>query len=185
MVLADRDGKVTDSIYAMTIDTGSQTATDADASATNGYLPSGNYYPRCYNDNNGFMLLDNSIDATISVPWLTTPTITQNVISSYVGGKIISISGNGFVEDNIQNNQLYICGNRAEIISASATTLSAKVPTLVTAQTQSQYNLRPVGVISGTPISDDSTGGPIAFDGSLNTVYRSTNSACYVGVDFG
>lgn len=48
------------------------------------------------------------------------PTISA-VESSYAGGKQITITGSGFNTINPQNNDINVCGIRANVVSATET----------------------------------------------------------------
>jgi hypothetical protein len=47
------------------------------------------------------------------------------------------------------------------------------------------YNLAEPSIIKGSLISDTPANAPFAIDGVINSVYSSTNSVCYIGLDFG
>ncbi len=83
------------------------------------------------------------------------------------------------------NNEIAFCGLKANVISASATSVTVSVPALVTSVTQQLYSIASDTTISGKPFSDSQSKAILAFDGSPNTVYYSSNAVCYIGVDFG
>ena len=97
----------------------------------------------------------------------------------------MTISGNGFVTSNPENNDISVCGVRAEVISADDSSATIKIPALVTEHTQDTYSLASPAVISGTPIGDSADVAENAFDSTFNTLYVSDADECWVGVDFG
>lgn len=76
----------------------------------------------------------------------------------------MTISGNGFVTSNPENNDISVCGVRAEVISADDSSVTIKIPALVTEHTQDTYSLASPAVISGTPIGDSADVAENAFD---------------------
>lgn len=73
----------------------------------------------------------------------------------------------------------------AIVSSASATQLTFAIPPLITAQTQALYGLGKPKTISGTPFGDNNAAINFINDNNTNTIYNSSASVCYVGVDFG
>lgn len=117
-VLVDCMGQETDSVYDTTV-TVVDTVTSTVVAA---YLPAGNYHIRAVKDGYGFSLLDTDF---VTVAWSPAdPTLDAAITSSYTGGKSFSISGQGFVTDIIENNEVYVCGVKGKIISASASALT-------------------------------------------------------------
>lgn len=79
-----------------------------------------------------------------------------------------------------------MCGNKAVVTAATATTLTVQAPTLVTAVSNTKFKLASNKPMSGNPISDQGeTAGSLAFDMSTKTSYSSTSATCYVGLDLG
>lgn len=59
------------------------------------------------------------------------------------------------------------------------------MPALVSASTQTSYNLAKESVLKGTPISDTVALKDSAFDSLISTKYTSAAATCYIGLDFG
>lgn len=106
---------------------------------------------------------------------------------SYLGGAKQTITGSGFVDVKPSNNFISVCGLRANIISATSSSIVFAVPPLITQQTQDLYALgKPETPIKGTPFGDTASNINLAVDSNTNTFYTSTSSdTCFVGVDFG
>lgn len=106
---------------------------------------------------------------------------------SYNGG-FYTINASGLSPiSNIRVN-----GLRGDIISYDTTTNIAiyQLPPLLTPQTQNNYSLaKPARLDLSTAslFSDITTNSNVwqSFDGSLSSFYSSTNSTCWIGVDFG
>jgi hypothetical protein len=106
---------------------------------------------------------------------------------SYNGG-LFTVQANGLSPlSNIRVN-----GQVGSILdyNYNTSTVTYQLPALVTVLTQSTYNLASTGHIdlsAATFFSDTTTSSTVAssFDGSTSTFYGSTNSVCWIGVDFG
>lgn len=115
----------------------------------------------------------------------STPTGVAKSVS-YFGGASLTLTGSGFVNIAPTNNKLTVCGMKANVVSATSTSLTFTVPPLITQQTQSLYSLGQPASISGAPFGDTAVNINLAVDSNTNTFYNSnSNSSCYVGVDFG
>ena len=77
---------------------------------TDGYLAAGNYVARVHSNSNGFAEMN---ETTITVGFASAPSSPTPVSSSFVGGKELTISGEGFVTADIDNNDVRVCGLRA------------------------------------------------------------------------
>ena len=128
---------------------------------------------------NGF----GAITKVLEITSATAPTVSANIESGYRGGALISINGQGLSKFA----KLSVAGIPATLVqSASNTsTLVYSVPPLVTALTQSTYNLVSPTTLTGTFYSDTASKASLAFDNMMFTKYASVNSVCYVGLDFG
>lgn len=63
--------------------------------------------------------------------------------------------------------------------------MTLSVPALVTATTQTLYNLATPSTIIGTLISDNPTKATNVLDGKPSTAYTSPNATCFIGFNFG
>lgn len=66
--------------------------------------------------------------------WSSTPT-AASVISSFVGGTSLILSGAGFITSKPENNEISVCGIKASIQSATNSQLILTIPPLVTLKT--------------------------------------------------
>jgi hypothetical protein len=131
-VWLDSAGNPTSSKYAMTI---------SGTSVSTTYLPAGTYKVRVHSTTYGFAYLATD---TVTVAFPSDPTASA-ITSSFVGGKQLTITGAGFVTNNPANNEITVCGLRANIVSATTSGVIIAVPPLVTTTTQSLYSLAQVG----------------------------------------
>ena len=128
-----------------------QTATNQyTAVPTGGYLPKGKFRILVHTTFFGYHTVS---PATYTKAWSSNPTFTA-VSTSYVGGKSITLTGAGFLTQNIQNNEIQVCGLPAKITDATTSSLTLTVPALVTTVTQGLYNLAKPSTIVGTLVSD-------------------------------
>jgi len=67
---------------------------------TGGYLPNGKYRVLVHSTNFGY---HNVNPVTFSKTWSANPTFTA-VDTSFIGGKLITLTGAGFITQGIQNN---------------------------------------------------------------------------------
>ena len=88
----------------------------------------------------------------------------------------MTISGTGFITAQPSNNDIRVCGLRAEVVAATQSDVTIKIPALVTETTQADYNLVDVGIIKGVPISDSSLHAENVFDGTFNSIYSSDSA---------
>lgn len=144
-------------------------------------MPAGYLRIRAHSFICGFSQLTGE-NITILMP--SAPTGTS-VSVSYLGGYSQTITGAGFIDQKPSNNKVTVCGIDAKVTAATTTSLTFTVPPLVTQQTQSLYGLGTPTTISGAPFGDNSAAINQAFDNNTNTFYTSSNSSCYIGVDFG
>lgn len=115
--------------------------TVAGNAVTASYLPAGTYSVQVHSTTYGFAYLTTS---TVTVAFPSDPTATP-ITSSFVGGKQLVISGAGFVTNNPANNEITVCGLRANVVEATTSSITIAVPPLVTTTTQSLYSLAQVG----------------------------------------
>lgn len=144
------------------------------------YLPAGQYQVKVHSSIYGFASVTPS---TVSVSFPANPTATSTS-TSFVGGKQMTISGAGFVTNNPANNEISVCGLPAKTISATQSGVTIEIPALVTTNTQALYSLSEDGELSGKAFGDTSSSERI-IDNSFNTLYTSSNSVCFVGINFG
>ena len=103
---------------------------------------------------------------------------------SFNGGTF-TITGNNLSP----SSYITVNGLRGTIATHSASSVIYNVPKIVTTDTQSTFTLTEVKLLDNgllTKISDmNSADVNIAFDGSIETYYGSTNPECWLGVDAG
>ena len=63
--------------------------------------------------------------------------------------------------------------------------MTIEVPALVTSVTQPQYLLTTSSLLVGTPFGDQVLGASNIADLSVNSIYTSPLTTCFVGYDFG
>ena len=107
-LLLDVNDNPTSSKYEMTITEVS--SPNYQLAPTDGYLAAGNYVARVHSNSNGFAEMN---ETTITVGFASAPSSPTPVSSSFVGGKELTISGEGFVTADIDNNDVRVCGLRA------------------------------------------------------------------------
>jgi hypothetical protein len=120
-------------------------------------------------------------DISSNLEILAGTTTAASVTSSYLGGKLITVSGTGLS----QSSQLDVAGVQAKLVSGNSNALIYEVPPYVTKLSQTTYNLAEPRPLTGTLIADTLSAAPLASDGLLSTIYSSSAATCYVGVDFG
>jgi hypothetical protein len=120
-------------------------------------------------------------DISSNLEILAGTTTAASVTSSYLGGKLITVSGTGLS----QSSQLDVAGVQAKLVSGNSNALIYEVPPYVTKLSQTTYNLAEPRPLTGTLIADTLSAAPLASDGLLSTIYSSSTATCYVGVDFG
>lgn len=98
---------------------------------------------------------------------------------------MITINGDGFVTIEPKNNDVRICGLKADVISATLTSLEVMIPPLITNITQTNYQLTVDKVVTGVPYADNPSEAAKGLDQDIDSVYKSPNSDCYLGYDFG
>ena len=86
----------------------------------NGYLGVGTYAVRAHSGNYGYAI---SNPSTITIAPTTAPSIVGTTTSSFAGGKKLLITGAGFHEISIENNDVRVCGKKAEVTQATQTSL--------------------------------------------------------------
>lgn len=129
----------------------------------------------------GYLLINSTVNIAIPTNLVSNP---QDV--SFNGGKY-TIAG------SYLSPVSYITVNdfRGDIISYSSSSVTYKVPPLVTSTTQSTFNLVEVAKLpisqftffSDNTVNTSSIGN--AFDEFINTVYTSPNTQCWIGLDAG
>jgi hypothetical protein len=139
----------TSTIYPGTL---TSTGTNAyTATPTGGYLPNGKFRILVHTTFFGYHA---ATPATFTKTWASNPTFTPAVSSSFVGGKELTLTGAGFLTQNIENNEIQVCGLKATVKTATASALTITVPSLATTVTQGLYNLAKPETIIGSIISD-------------------------------
>lgn len=114
-----------------------------------------------------------------------TPPSGANSTISYAGAATYTITGSGFVDTQIKNNYVSICGMKATVVSATQSSLSVSIAPLITSQTAARFGLGKTDIIQGTGFSDTTLNTNNAFDSDSSTVYNSSAQTCFIGVDFG
>ena len=139
----------TSTIYPATL---TSTGTNAyTAAPTGGYLPNGKFRILVHTTFFGYHTVT---PATFTKTWASNPTFTPAVSSSFVGGKELTLTGAGFLTQNIENNEIHVCGLKATVKTATTSALTITVPPLATTVTQGLYNLAKPETIVGSIISD-------------------------------
>jgi hypothetical protein len=151
------------------------------ASLATGTLPAGSFRFKLHSNNVGYAPITPSI---FSINMTSIPT-GLNLSVSYLGGAISTLSGNGFITNNPQNNYISVCGIKASVLSATSSLLTYTVPPLITYQSNQLYKLKINGPVSGMRIGDNPLSANYGMDENVNTYYTSSASTCYIGVDFG
>lgn len=103
--------------------------------------------------------------------------------SSYLGGKSITVTGDGF-SGTPENNFVYICNEMATVTAATQTSLTVTLPQLPTDAAVSKYKFIKKGVMMGKPIGNEADASA-PFDNKESTSYTSASDTCYVGLDLG
>lgn len=117
---------------------------------------------------------------------LSSPAVT----SSYAGGSTLTITGSGFNTDTTSQNSVTICGNEAQIVSVTSSTLTVSTPAAYTSSSRTAYSFPANNnkALSGfTTFGNDLAGNSQYLgDGDLLFYYSNTQGgACYAGVNFG
>lgn len=106
-------------------------------------LGSGNYQFKILTEN-GYGQVSGSM-------FILPPTYSMaNVVTGYMGGDVITITGSGIS----RNAQVDVAGHPATQLSWSPTSATYTVPPLVNSLTQQTYNIKKSGVITGRYIAD-------------------------------
>ena len=109
-IFLDANDNPTSSKYEMTITEVS--SSNYQIAPTDGYLAAGKYLVKVHSDSYGYAEFDES---TVTVSFSSGPSTPTAVTSSFVGGKELTITGAGFLTVNPENNDIRVCGLRAEI----------------------------------------------------------------------
>jgi hypothetical protein len=175
---------VQDNSFAISVPNNSWTTTGSSATAVTKFsvaVNAGSYKLLVNTSPYGYYLLNSTVDITIPTNLVSNP---QNV--SFNGGKY-SIAGSYLSPVSY----ITINGFRGDIISYTTSSVTYRVPPLVTSNTQSAFNLVEVAklpVSQFTFFSDNTANTSSignAFDELINTVYTSPNAQCWIGLDAG
>ena len=103
--------------------------------------------------------------------------------SSYSGGGVLTMSGNGFPtlehwQDSVsaRKNRIRVCGTACTVTASTLNNIQCSIPPLVTAFIQSKYNLLQPEIITPFAVSSDMKSPTIEqrlTDGLFSTVYIS------------
>jgi hypothetical protein len=74
---------------------------------------------------------------------------------------------------------------KATVVAATENSLSIAIPPLITSETAAKYRLNKINIIQGTQFGDNIPNINFAFDSDSSTIYSSSSTSCYIGVDFG
>lgn len=119
LVLLDSQGNPTSTYYNM--DMTKVSNTEMSITPENNYLGVGTYAVRAHTERYGYAV---SAPSTIAIAASSQPSVSgPSITSSFAGGKKITLSGSGYHVNNIENNEVTICGQKAEVIQASETNL--------------------------------------------------------------
>lgn len=119
---------------------------------------------------------------------VTAPTLSggSSQVASFAGSSF-TITAAGLSS----SSYITVNGLVGNIISYSATAVTYQIPALVTTDSNSVFNLASVARIDlrrATFFSDQDasvSNVTAAFDGLINTIYGSTNTDCWIGIDIG
>ena len=175
---------VQDKSFVINVANGAWTTTGSGATAVTKFatvVNSGSYRLLVNTSPYGYILINSKVDIGLPTNINTTP---QSV--SFNGGRYT-------VAASYLSPASYITVNgfRGDIISFSNTSVTYQVPPLVTAETQTAFNLAEVNKlpISQFTFFSDNTANTSsvnnAFDELINTVYASPNTQCWIGLDAG
>ncbi|KAL4508253.1 hypothetical protein ABPG72_003557 [Tetrahymena utriculariae] len=167
----------------MSTNISSKTSTSATISFSN--VAAGTYNIYLLDASNNYPTITNN-QVIIKLPTLTSTQVT----SSYAGGQSLTITGSGFNTNDLTQNVVTICGNQANVVSATSSTLVVTTPPAYTSTSRSDYkfvadNNTPLNGF--TTFGDDLAGNSQYLnDGDLLFYYSSSNVAsCFAGFDFG
>lgn len=114
----DSDSEPTSTVYNMVITKVSNTVFTV--APENGYLGVGTYAVRAHSEKYGYAI---SNPQTVTIAPVTAPSLIGTTSSSFAGGKKLTITGAGFHEIKIKNNDVRVCGQKAEVVQATQTSL--------------------------------------------------------------
>lgn len=120
------------------------------------------------------------MSSDLTINYLTPPT-AASVVSSYAGGNLLTVVGNGLNN----NSRLLIDGDAAELASYSSTELKYTIPPYSPLMSTNRYNLGKRTEAKGKVFADNSLKLHNINDNKLSTVYESTNTNCFIGWDLG
>lgn len=105
---------------------------------------------------------------------------------SFAGGSILSVSGTGFLPDEFKDRyRVEVCGNVCEVTESSFAGMKCRVPGLLTAESQAEFDLVGSHVLEPAAVFNDLEQ-PVdsLHDGDFETFYQG-NKNCFFGYDFG
>jgi hypothetical protein len=85
-----------------------------------GYLPNGKFQINVHSTAYGYHTVN---PTSFLKSWGASPTFTATS-SSFVGGKSLTLIGSGFITEDIQNNDIRVCGLKSKIQSANQSQLT-------------------------------------------------------------
>ena len=80
-------------------------------------MPSGKFRISVHTNFKGYHTVT---PTTFTRTWSVNPT-TSGVTSSFIGGKTLTLTGAGFINSQISNNEIFVCGLKSKITTATAT----------------------------------------------------------------
>lgn len=170
-----------DSSHVINVGAGTWTTTVSGSTATTTFaatLSAGSYKLLVSTAGYGYISL-NTIDIGFPANVITN---AQQV--SFNGGSIV-IAGSYLSPVSY----ITVNGFKGKILSYTTSSVTYAVPALVTADTQSAFNLAKIDLLptSQFTLFSDQTPSNVApsFDGSLKTAYSSPNPQCWIGLDAG
>ncbi len=103
-------------------------------------------------------------NSTITITTTTNPTVASSPVdSSYLGGKSLSVTGEGF-SVNPSDNLVYVCGEPAKVTASTTTSLTVTIPALPTQLAVEKYKFVRDGPVVGRPIGNEADASA-PFDG--------------------
>ena len=107
-------------------------ATDAinvTLNAASAYLPAGGYRLYAHTSAFGFAVVTNS-QTTLFCNFSGDIT-ASTVLTGVAGGNNLTLTGKGFITEDPNQNEIYVCGRRAKVLSADQTQLILTLPSLI------------------------------------------------------
>ena len=148
-------------------------------------IPNNTYRLSIYYKNTGYIYID--------TPWkyikVSALNITsQNLTSSYYGGKVMNLYGNGFPDMTIsQLNNVTICGHICKLIKNNLNSITCIIPKVLSLPVINYYNIFSKETMFHKSYKIYSDSSAIQYrinDNLLSTYYESNNNYAFILFDF-